>query len=117
MKILLSIFFLFSINLYAANTAELDVLSPEERWKRLMALVNDEIKTIKGNKYSGAELKHRLFELYSEKIKLIRQKENEMFLKASQKSGKPIEKEKFFNTTNLVYATSWSLSFPLSKSA
>lgn len=65
-----------------------EIMNSEERWKALMDLVNKEIQTIKGNKYSGPELKHRLFELYSEKIKLIRQKENELFLKANGKKKK-----------------------------
>ncbi len=73
-----------------------DVLTQEERWKSLMELVNKEIQTIKGNKYSGPELKHRLFELYSEKIKLIRQKENELFLKSN---GKKKKEDSFKNST------------------
>ncbi|MDO9183522.1 MAG: hypothetical protein Q7U04_13995, partial [Bacteriovorax sp.] len=46
-----------------------------QKWTKIMNLINKEIQTIKGNKYSGPELKHRLFELYSEKIKLIKEKE------------------------------------------
>lgn len=82
----LLIMFMFVTSSQAAPIA--DVMDPEERWKTLMDLVNREIQTIKGNKYSGPELKHRLFELYSEKIKLIRQKENELFLKSNGKKKK-----------------------------
>lgn len=78
--------FTFVTNSQAAPIA--DIMDSEERWKTLMDLVNKEIQTIKGNKYSGPELKHRLFELYSEKIKLIRQKENELFLKSNGKKKK-----------------------------
>lgn len=99
LKIIILLFsFINSIS--ATNGSALDVLSPEERWKTLMELVNKEIQTIKGNKYSGPELKHRLFELYSEKIKLIRQKENEIFLKQAEKGTKPKSKaEAFKNST------------------
>lgn len=86
---------LLGFNTYGAPIA--DVMSQEERWKTLMDLVNREIQTIKGNKYSGPELKHRLFELYSEKIKLIRQKENELFLKSN---GKKKKEEAFKNSTD-----------------
>src|SRR4051812_19365451 len=73
-------------------TATMDL----ERWKKLMTLIDSEIKTIKGNKYSGAELKHRLFELYSEKIKLIKEKENLNLLKADPKNVIAQGKDSFF---------------------
>ena len=73
------------------------------RWKNLMALVDSEIKTIKGNKYSGAELKHRLFELYSEKIKLIKEKENYNLLKADIKDVQKNGKESFFKASSNQY--------------
>lgn len=61
-----------------------------------MVLIDSEIKTIKGNKYSGRELKHRMFELYSEKIKLIKEKENLNLIKADAATVLKNKKESFF---------------------
>ncbi len=85
---LLTIILLVPVTFATTKQNSPEILNQEERWKALMDLVNKEIQTIKGNKYSGPELKHRLFELYSEKIKLIRQKENEVFLKNPGKKTK-----------------------------
>lgn len=73
------------------------------RWQKLIKLVDSEIKTIKGNKYSGAELKHRLFELYSEKIKLIKEKENLNLLKAEIKDVQKNGKISFFKASSNQY--------------
>ena len=76
MKKILILITLITVNIaYAAGYLEPAAASnqgfDQERWKKLMVLIDSEIKTIKGNRYSGPELKHRIFELYSEKIKLI----------------------------------------------
>lgn len=70
--------------------------SSGKKWESLMALINQEIQTIKSTKASGPELKHRLFELYSEKIKLIKEKENAIFLKADPKRVTEKGKDHFF---------------------
>ena len=77
----------------------------QERWKKLMVLIDSEIKTIKGNRYSGPELKHRLFELYSEKIKLIKEKENLNMLKADANIVLKNGKESFFKASQEQYKT------------
>jgi hypothetical protein len=74
-----------------------------ERWKKLMVLIDSEIKTIKGNRYSGAELKHRMFELYSEKIKLIKEKENLNLLKAEPATVQKNGKASFFKSSQDQY--------------
>ena len=76
-----------------------------ERWKKLMFLIDSEIKTIKANKYSGAELKHRMFELYSEKIKLIKEKENLNLIKADAQKVIKNGKESFFKASQNQYRT------------
>ncbi len=70
-----------------------------EKWNKLMNLVNKEIQTIKNNTYSGPELKHRLFELYSERIKLIKEKETQTLLKADPKTVGEKGKDSFFKTS------------------
>lgn len=77
----------------------------QERWKKLMVLIDSEIKTIKGNRYSGPELKHRMFELYSEKIKLIKEKENLNLLKADANAVLKNGKESFFKASQEQYKT------------
>ena len=74
-------------------------------WSKLMNLINREIQTIKSNKYTGAELKHRLFELYSEKIKLIKEKENLSLLKADPKTVATNGKEFYFQSSHQQYLT------------
>ncbi|MGZ3788763.1 MAG: tetratricopeptide repeat protein [Bacteriovorax sp.] len=76
-----------------------------ERWSKLMNLINREIQTIKNNKYSGAELKHRLFELYSEKIKLIKEKETQTLLKADPKTVAANGKDSYFKASREQFET------------
>ncbi|MBY0414723.1 MAG: tetratricopeptide repeat protein [Bdellovibrionales bacterium] len=84
-----------------------------ERWKKLMALIDNEIKTIKGNRYSGPELKHRLFELYSEKIKLIKEKENLNLIKADPATFAKNGKESYFKASKAQYKTAQSYAIGL----
>ncbi len=85
----------------------------QERWKKLMVLIDSEIKTIKGNRYSGPELKHRLFELYSEKIKLIKEKENLNLLKADAQVVLKNGKESFFKSSQEQYKTAQSYALSI----
>lgn len=85
----------------------------QERWKKLMVLIDSEIKTIKGNRYSGPELKHRLFELYSEKIKLIKEKENLNLLKADANTVLKNGKESFFKASQEQYKTAQSYALTI----
>ncbi len=85
----------------------------QERWKKLMVLIDSEIKTIKGNRYSGPELKHRLFELYSEKIKLIKEKENLNMLKADASAVQKNGKESFFKASQEQYKTAQSYALTI----
>lgn len=85
----------------------------QERWKKLMVLIDSEIKTIKGNRYSGPELKHRMFELYSEKIKLIKEKENLSLLKADANTVIKNGKESFFKASQDQYKTAQSYALTI----
>ena len=87
----------------------------QERWKKLMFLIDSEIKTIKGNKYSGPELKHRMFELYSEKIKLIKEKENLNLIKADAKSVVKNGKDSFFKASQNQYKTAQNYALSVIK--
>jgi hypothetical protein len=76
-----------------SNAQKNNKISTEEiKWIKVNKLINKEIKTIKSIGKLGPRLQYRLFELYSERIKLIRIKENKSFMKASprliQQNGK-----------------------------
>lgn len=70
-----------------------------KKWESLMTIINQEIQTIRSSTVSGPELRHRLFELYSEKIKLIKEKENNIFLKADPKRIAEKGKDYFFKSS------------------
>ncbi len=74
-----------------------------EKWSQLMSLVNNEIKTINSNNYSGPELKHRLFELFSEKTKLVKEKENLTLLNADPKTIASNGKDSYFKSSREQY--------------
>lgn len=97
----------------AQEQAQTATSADPERWKKLMVLIDSEIKTIKGNKYSGPELKHRLFELYSEKIKLIKEKENMMLLKADPKQVLANGKDSFFSHSKEQYKTAQNFALSI----
>lgn len=72
------------------------------RWQELMKLVSQEMKILESAKRKGPELLYRLLELHSEKLKLIHEKNNNEFLKAS-KASKITNKEVFFAETRSYY--------------
>jgi hypothetical protein len=102
--LLLSLFILSSTSVLSEVPKD-PARDAAEKWSKLMNLVNREIQTIKNNKYSGPELKHRLFELYSEKIKLIKEKENLTLLKADPKNVASNGKESYFKASREQYMT------------
>lgn len=76
-KIIILIFsFLMSISLYSSEEMP-------ERWHQLMTLIDKERKTILSLREISPQLKQRLLELDSETLNLLKQKENQKFLKAS----------------------------------
>lgn len=75
----------------------------ETRNAELWALLNEEIKTIEAVKGSlGQDLDYRLFHLYSERLALIKEKENRNFLNAST-TGKLAKKESYFKESAAEY--------------
>lgn len=93
------------MNVTCANEIKDEYKESNEKWTKLMSLINKEIQTIKGNIYSGSELKHRLFELYSEKIKLIKEKETQALLKEDPKSVAKNGKDSYFKSSREQYNT------------
>jgi hypothetical protein len=109
MKNLLYLIFILTANISFAADKSVDTTATQgfdqDRWKKIMVLIDSEIKTIKGNTYSGPELKHRMFELYSEKIKLIKEKENLNLLKADVATVQKNGKEGYFKASKEQYKT------------
>jgi hypothetical protein len=73
------------------------------KWNKLNTLIDQEVKTIKSINRTGPRLRWRLIELDTERIKLIREKENKTFLNASFKLRKSKGKEWFFKKSRALY--------------
>lgn len=78
----------------------------EKRWKKLINLVEGEIRVIEQIQKKDFSLNHRTLELYTEKLKLINKKNNAEFL--NQNSARKIKKNKedyFSETRNFYFIT------------
>ncbi len=73
------------------------------RWQELMNLVQHETRIIENATKRSPELNYRLLTLYSEKLKLIHEKNNKDFLGSSQSSQGGASKESFFTETRNLY--------------
>lgn len=86
------------------------------RWNKLMNLVNQEMKILESAKRKGTEIKYRMIELHSEKLKLIHEKNNREFMEKSKiaKSGK--DKESYFAETRSYYQLTKNFGLNILKS-
>ncbi len=96
MKLFLA--FIFSFSAMAAKNTNV-----QTRWQELFYLVNQEIKVLENAKNKGPDLRYRLLESYSEKLKLIHEKNNNEFLKSAKVSKSASNKEHFFLESRLYY--------------
>lgn len=87
-------FILLSKSLSTDKQAVQAISSLKQRENSLL-LINAQIAEIKKNKITGPELQYRLIELYSDRLKIIRDEENARFLKESA-VNKKINKASFF---------------------
>jgi hypothetical protein len=92
------VFLLLSANTFAAKNTNV-----QTRWQELFYLVNQEIKVLENAKNKGPDLRYRLLEAYSEKLKLIHEKNNNEFLKAAKTQNVNASKENFFLESRLFY--------------
>lgn len=74
----------------------------KKREKDLLSLINLEIKSIENVSKKGEQLDYRLFELYSEKTKILRRTEHEKMLK-DQTAGKKIHKESYYLPSQKIF--------------
>ncbi len=75
MKVIAVLLVCFLVKIASSNGTEMP-----EKWQKIKSLVDEEIRTIEGSGLNRADLKYRLFELYSERIKIIRERDNKNFL-------------------------------------
>ena len=89
-----------------------------DKWYKLSTLLNEEVKTIKalgaGGGGLGPRLKFRLIELHSEQIKLIKEKENAVFL-ASVGTKKRRRKSAYFRKSRSLFLKTQKMGLRLIK--
>jgi len=91
------LFSLFSTLAQASAPKALD------RWTVLMTLVSKEMKILENAKHKGPELKYRMLELHSERLKLLHEKNNKDFMEKSKTANVSKNKESFFQETREYY--------------
>ena len=99
MRIIITALLLTFLLQVSSASEKKSTLSQEEKWHKLLNLIENEINTIQKNKYSSAELEHRLFELFCEKIKIQREKENQNLINTGEESKERPGKESFFKNS------------------
>ena len=85
--------FLFMI---FSSSVEANAPKALDRWTILMTLVSKEMKILENAKHKGSELKYRMLELHSERLKLIHEKNNKDFMEKSKVANVTKNKESFF---------------------
>jgi hypothetical protein len=73
------------------------------RWAGLMNMVQKEITILEQSTNKKPPLEYRLLELYTERIKLTHEKNNQTFLAASSNGQKPLPKIFYFKETKKEY--------------
>ncbi len=84
----------------SANAKEVKM---SEKWHKLNGLIDQEERTIRKITKMGPRLKWRLIELNTERIKLIREKENKIFLSAADSERKNLGKAHYFKESSRMY--------------
>lgn len=89
--------------IYAKKNSTSSNVRMSAKWYKLNKLINKEEQTIKRITKMGPRLKWRLIELNTERIKLIREKENRIFLSANTKERKRRGKKSYFRESRRIY--------------
>src|SRR5690606_13622472 len=103
MKILLVALLYSSVVFASGNSADDKKTLTNKRWHTLMALVGQEMKILESAKRKGVDIRYRMLELHSERLKLIHEKNNLEFMAKSVKVGSGKNKESFFKETRNYY--------------
>ncbi len=110
MNLISKIFLVFLLSIaFAGQAAPKKKLTKEEyerrRWNKILRLIDTEMATINKARSKSVKLQYRLFELYSEKVKLYKEKENKKFVELKLKYGKKIKRKDIFKKTTELYNT------------
>ena len=100
---MLKIYTTILLLLFIPSLIQAEDKNMSKKWNRLSHLINEEIKTIKTITKMGPRLRWRLIELNTERIKLIREKENKTFLSAKSSFRKSKGKKWFFKGSKALY--------------
>ena len=101
----LTLFFSICVMSKTSQKGDVSKTLMTKKWHRLYALIEKEIKTIKTRVHGhGPRLLWRLIELDTEKLKLIKEKENQTFLKATLKERKRKNKAHYFKESRRLYS-------------
>ncbi len=101
--IILFTLFTFSTGILAQSKTPVRNDKMSERWHTLNKLINQETKTIKSIGRLGPKLQHRLLELNSERIKLLKEQENQVFLSSPKSLIKQKGKAWFFRKSMALF--------------
>jgi len=94
---------LFIALCFSGNAINAKEVKMPAKWHKLNKLLNDEERTIGTITKMGPRLKWRLIELGTERIRLIKEKENKIFLSAAAKYRKSKGKKYFFRKSTAMY--------------
>ena len=97
LSLILTIFTLISGLSFTKEKKQISL--EERRWININRLINEEIQTIKMARRASDKIMYRLFELKSEKLKLIKERENKVFMAKKLKYGKKIKRKDSFRKT------------------
>ena len=86
-----------------SSSIEASSKQPLDRWTVLMALISKEMKILENAKHKSAELKYRMLELHSERLKLLHERDNKNFIEKSKTANVNKNKESFFKATREYY--------------
>lgn len=89
----------------------------DERWTKLNQMIDAEIATIRGVRNPGANLLHRILELKTQKIELLQERENKIYLYEVVELGNPRnrKREDFFVNSRALYQRALSLGLDIAK--
>lgn len=96
--------FLILISAFAHAAPAPKKVTIEQRWNKLMGIITHEMKILESAKRKGVEIKYRMLELHSERLKLIHEKNNRDFMAISLKNPEAAKnKESYFKETRDYY--------------
>ncbi len=95
----IAIFILFMMLIVKQIALAEEKVVKVDTWTQLWSLNQEEIKLLEKLNKKNDQMNYRLFELYSEEAKLLKEKENDIFISQKMKFGSKIKREDIFVKT------------------